>query len=248
VLGYLFSSHDKTKVKTDILMSITPYLLRTTAVPSRDAMSVYTGRENAVSSQRPSWDSRGGEGSTEPPPEPSAPGAGPMDLPVPSTAPPSVPSPASPPAPSPAINPPSTGSSEPASIVLRGASVVSVGDGFDVDVVVDGVRGLYAVPLTVLFDPARLKVLSVTEGDFLRKGGNATSFMSSPDAANGRIVVGLSRQGDLPGEDGSGTLATIRFQAIARGAAPVRLAGVSLRDPARRSIPVRTENLPLEVR
>ncbi|MFA6148783.1 MAG: secretin and TonB N-terminal domain-containing protein [bacterium] len=243
VLGYLFSSHDKTKVKTDILMSITPYLLRTTAVPSRDAMSVYSGRENAVSSQRPSWDSRGGErveGSTEPPPVPSAPGAGPMDLPGSSAAPPSVPSPAV--NPSPAVSP------DPASVALRGAREVALGDGFDVDVVVDGVRGLYAVPLTVLFDPARLKVLSVTEGDFLRKGGNATSFMSSPDAANGKIVIGLSRQGDLPGEDGSGRLLTIRFQAAARGAAPVRLGGVSLRDPARRSIPVRTADLPLEIR
>jgi general secretion pathway protein D len=243
VLGYLFSSRDKTKVKTDILMSITPYLLRTTAIPSREAMSVYTGRENAVSSQRPSWDSRGGErveGSTEPSPEPPARGPGPMDLPVLSPAPPSVPSPA--------IIPSSPVSTEPASVALKGASDVSLGDGFDVDVVVDEVRGLYAVPLMVLYDPVRLNVLSVTEGDFLRKGGNATSFMSSPDAANGKIVIGLSRQGDLPGEDGSGRLLTIRFQAISRGAAPVRLGSVSLRDPARRSIPVRTTDLPLEVR
>jgi len=250
-LGYLFSSQNKNKVKTDILMSITPYILRTTAVPYRDTMSVWTGRESAVSSQKPTWDSRGGErfeGPTEPPPEPSAPGPGPMDFPAPTPAPPPVPFPAPPSVPSPATNPPSTGFPDSASVALRGAGDVSVGDGFDVDVVVDGVRGLYAVPMTVLFDPARLRVLSVTEGDFLRKSGSATSFTSSPDATNGRIVVGLSRQGALPGEDGSGRLFTIRFQAIASGVAPVRLGSVSLMDPVRRSIPVRTENLPMVVR
>jgi len=251
VLGYLFSSHDKTKVKTDILMSITPYLLRTTAIPSREAMSVYSGRENAVSSQRPSWDSRGGErveGSSEPSPPPPVPGNGPMDLPVPLPASPPLSPPAPPSVPSAAIDSSPAVSAGPATVAFRGADNISVGDGFDVDVVVEGVRGLYAVPLTVLFDPARLKVLSVTEGEFLRQGGNATSFMSSPDAANGKIVVGLSRQGGLPGEDGSGRLLTIRFQAVARGAAPVRLRGVSLRDPARRSIPVRTVDFPLEIR
>jgi len=166
-----------------------------------------------------------------------------MDFPAASPALPSVPSPV----PAPAVDPSPAISTEPATVALRGAANVAVGDGFDVDVVVDGVRGLYAVPMTVLFDPARLRVLSVTEGDFLRKSGSATSFTSSPDATNGRIVVGLSRQGALPGEDGSGRLFTIRFQAIASGVAPVRLGSVSLMDPVRRSIPVRTENLPMVV-
>ncbi len=54
-LGYLFSSQNRSKVKTDILMSITPYITRNTAIPPREVTSVWSGKENQVSSQRPEW-------------------------------------------------------------------------------------------------------------------------------------------------------------------------------------------------
>lgn len=54
-LGYLFSSENRNKVKTDILMSITPYITRNTAIPSKDVTTVWSGKENQVSTQRPAW-------------------------------------------------------------------------------------------------------------------------------------------------------------------------------------------------
>ncbi len=97
-LGYLFSSQNRNKVKTDILMSITPYITRSTAIPPRDVTSVWSGKENQVSSQRPEWASphpRPVENPMELPRE-----AGPADLPqlqgpgvLPVEAPPAIPAP-----------------------------------------------------------------------------------------------------------------------------------------------------------
>jgi general secretion pathway protein D len=80
-LGYLFSSQNRTKVKTDILMSITPYITRNTAIPSKEVTSVYSGKENQASSERPEWanpQSRPAENPMALPRE-----TGPADLPQP---------------------------------------------------------------------------------------------------------------------------------------------------------------------
>ncbi len=111
-LGYLFSSRNRSKVKTDILMSITPYITRNTAIPSKDVTSVWSGKENQVSTQRPAWavpQQQAAENPMELPreagpsdlPQPQGPGALPLETAPPppaSAAPPTGSAPAAPPA------------------------------------------------------------------------------------------------------------------------------------------------------
>jgi general secretion pathway protein D len=116
ILGNLFSNFYTTKEKTDVIMSITPYIIRGQGVPSREALSIWSGTASVLSvgepysgelEGRPTPFQPGG-----PPPAPekekeAAPGPAMQDVPSPApeeseaTSPPVEPSP-QPPEPPPA--------------------------------------------------------------------------------------------------------------------------------------------------
>ena len=52
-LGNLFSNFYTTKEKTDVIMSITPYIIRGQGVPSREALSIWSGTANVPSVEAP---------------------------------------------------------------------------------------------------------------------------------------------------------------------------------------------------
>lgn len=234
-LGYLFSSHDRSKVKTDILMSITPYILRNMGTPPKETVNIWSGRENAVSASRPTYDTQpdGGSDPMAMPVEGSGGGAiTPKSSPESMFAPEPVPTPAS--------------QATPIGLSMRAPKDVSVGVPFDVEVVVDGAKGVFSFPTSIAFDAARLKYLGSTEGEFLKQDGKLTSFVVAPGA--GRLTVGLSRVGDVGGVDGGGRLFTLRFQAIQPGPASMRIVDPLPRDASRRILAARPADWTVEAR
>lgn len=53
ILGNLFSNFYTTKEKTDVIMSITPYIIRGQGVPSREALSIWSGTASVLSIGEP---------------------------------------------------------------------------------------------------------------------------------------------------------------------------------------------------
>lgn len=53
VLGYIFSNLDKSKVETDILMSITPIIIRSQDIPTREVSEIWSGKERDFSLKEP---------------------------------------------------------------------------------------------------------------------------------------------------------------------------------------------------
>ncbi|MBW2094081.1 MAG: SPOR domain-containing protein [Deltaproteobacteria bacterium] len=53
VIGYLFSNLDKSKVETDILMSITPIIIRSQDIPAREVSEIWSGKERDFSLKEP---------------------------------------------------------------------------------------------------------------------------------------------------------------------------------------------------
>jgi hypothetical protein len=82
---------------------------------------------------------------------------------------------------------------------------------------------LSTVTLTLIFDPARLRVRTVQEGSFMRAGGATVTF--SQQVNNNRIDITLVRSADATGASGTGLLAAILFDAIAPGSATLSLSG-----------------------
>jgi hypothetical protein len=124
------------------------------------------------------------------------------------------------------------------------ASTVVVGTTFTVNVTVTNVTDLAVWEIQLYYLNTILNCTNVTEGPFLEKDGHTQFFASlinnKYNATHGWILAGSTLMGNVTGVNGSGTLATITFQAIAAGDTPLHLTGTTLKDstpPPRHPIP-----------
>lgn len=101
--------------------------------------------------------------------------------------------------------------------------------------------GLQNALMDVSYDPAKLKVVSVVEGELLRKPDGKTQFMQQVQDKSGRINLGVIRHGNVRGE---GVLASITFQTLdaATGTTQLRVGAANFSDAAGRALP--TNGLP----
>ena len=258
VLRQLFSNDDQRIRQTDIVMLITPRIIRTHEYTVQDLSPIYVGTNQNF-------------GLTGPPPLIAAP---PLDAtPVPLTAPPAqdippqgIPRPTvpqsgtpglvtSPGAQAPALQPPTLAEPQaqrdltaPQSLTSLApmaqvsatapAGDVRVGAGpYMVPVYVSGVSRASTVTLTLRFNPAILRMRTLQEGSFLRQGGVNVVFTPNTDAATGRIDLTFVRTGDAVGASGSGLLAAISFDAVATCSSPLTVSGVAT-NPTGATIPL----------
>jgi general secretion pathway protein D len=89
------------------------------------------------------------------------------------------------------------------------------GQDFTLEVKVTDVKDLFSAPFTVTYDPAFVTFVSASEGNFLKRGGGATTFSSSNEAVSGSLTINNSRTAGTGGVSGSGTLASLVFRAKA---------------------------------
>ncbi|MCW5233104.1 general secretion pathway protein GspD [Verminephrobacter eiseniae] len=103
---------------------------------------------------------------------------------------------------------------------------VKVGEQFSAVLQLTSQQALRAMPLLVAFDPQVLQVANVQEGDFFKQGNAQTNFSQRVDPAQGKLFIALVRQGgagDAGGINGAGGLVTLTFKAIKPGNAKVQL-------------------------
>jgi general secretion pathway protein D len=143
-----------------------------------------------------------------------------------------TPPPPPPPPPEPTVPPPQPPAAPSTSAGMGSAQVIlsppsttfRVGGGpYTIPISVTDASRLSTVTLTLIFDPARLRVRSVQEGSFMRAGGANVTFTQQ---VNGnRIDITLVRSADATGASGTGLLAAVLFDAIAPGSATLSLSG-----------------------
>jgi cohesin domain-containing protein len=108
------------------------------------------------------------------------------------------------------------------SVVLRPATP-RVGDDLTVEIGADSAAGVVDAPLHLLYDPARLRFLEATEGDYLRQDGAATVFLVNAQARPGDVVIGIGRTDRSRGAGGRGTLCVVRFEVLDHGATRIAI-------------------------
>lgn len=112
-------------------------------------------------------------------------------------------------------------------IFIEPPDVTVHGDVFSVDVNVSGVSDLFAFQFNIVFDPANLSALSVTEGELFASVG----VFFAPSIFPGAITdISDSLSGLGPGISADGTLASITFQVIGFGSTNVAITDVVLLD------------------
>ncbi|MBT0654443.1 cohesin domain-containing protein [Geomobilimonas luticola] len=224
ILGSLLSSTDDTNDKTELVLAITPRLVRGVTIPDADVSSFWSGREDdpvaaKLYSSFQDTETEASPGAAQPagaqmPKGGAAPAPGKPMLPVP--APPAAQTmPATPP------NVPAAAPEPPQRVMLNllAPPTVKVNDQFRVEIKVSDAKNLYNSPFTLVYDPLFLDFVGIEEGPFLKSDGKPTLFKTSLDANGGKVAVTLGRVGDVPGVTGAGTIATAIFKAKNQGPA-----------------------------
>jgi hypothetical protein len=103
-----------------------------------------------------------------------------------------------------------------------------VGQDFSINISISRVVDLSGWQIQLSWNKTILDVLNATEGPFLKSGGNNPYFAAPKIYENGSLLLDCSRVGNVPGINGSGVLATIRFNVISSGECDLHLYGAML--------------------
>lgn len=199
LLGRLFSSQSDNRKKTEIVLSITPRLIRNIQRKEPSTESFWSGTEGSLRNKPLLLR----EFKPEAPAAPTsqAPGAVPVTAPaaLPTAAPGSAPASTAPTGPDmapqaqgPVIVPiMAPGSPDAPRLTWQGPQLGKVGQPITLTLEMDSLQTLRAASLQLAFNPAEIEVLKVEEGNYFSRSGKG-AFSNAIDQAGGRVSVGAS--------------------------------------------------------
>jgi len=185
VLGRLFSSQKDDRQKTEIVMSITPHLIRNIQRKNPAAETFWSGTESSLRT-RPIYLSAIT-------PDAAAPGQ-PSARPWPPVAQPTAPD------------------TSGLALSWKGPKTIKAGDVVTLELGLDTRHQLRASPLQVAYNSAAFEVVSVEAGDFYTRAGKA-QFSQMVDKAGGRISIGVGNS-EGKSATGAGTLVKLQLRAL----------------------------------
>jgi general secretion pathway protein D len=106
----------------------------------------------------------------------------------------------------------------------RAPKEVKVGETFIVGVDLNSGFALRGAPLRLSFDKDRLSLAEVQEGDYFKQGQVTTSFTQNVDSASGRADFGILRA-PMSGTPGQGSVVNLSFRATMAGTAELSIRG-----------------------
>lgn len=130
---------------------------------------------------------------------------------------------------------------------LRGPATLKVGEEAQVQLVAASGLPMTGFPVTLNFASEVLEVLDVSEGDYFKQTGAVSSFMQRVDKARQRANVMLTTTSDR-GVRGEGVVATFRVRALASGQAKLEVIDQPLRGQSGAVRPPSWPSLSIEVR
>lgn len=230
VLGRLFSSQNDNRQKTEIIMSITPHVIRNIQRKDPAAESFWSGTEASLKTKPlilrnaadPSSNVANGQGGGMPSSVLSAGNAN-----TPNTGTPQAPAVAA----------------ENANMSFKwiGPATAKIGVPVTLELRIKSVDELRAAPLQIGFNPAEFEVMDVKEGDFFSTEGKS-AFGHVVDVPSGRISVGASA-GDNPSKNGEGLILTLQLKPrVVKPAVEIQLINAT---PIGQAKPVETPVLPV---
>jgi general secretion pathway protein D len=242
----LLTGNDNKKDRTELVLAITPRIVRLPSVPESDLSSFWSGKED-----EPSTISPYSSFVEEPVPVSEQPAALqkptgtplPLETVQPSTAP--VQAPVTAPVTQPA--PPQQGESQ-GTLTITAPPTVATGSQFTVEVKSEGAANLYNTPFVLTFDPKVVEPVGVAEGNFMKQDGKQTVFRSTIDKNTGNIRIALNRVGNVGGVSGSGTIISALFKSKAKGLAGFGVQDANFSDAEGNPVMMNSFNVAVEIR
>jgi general secretion pathway protein D len=235
LLRYLFS-HDKTDHQEDeVLIVLTPRIVRIPEWTKANLRPLYSGSEANVQVKRESELHAPAQQPAQPKPsEPqtnqnAGPGAA---APAPSG---TAQGTAAPAAAAAKVR------FEPQSLSLKAGQTATIG------VVVENVTDLFSIPLLLQYNPAVISVEEVRHGGFLSGGTQEIAIVHQPFKDKGQSIISATRGPNTQGVSGSGTLIGIVIKGLAAGSSNLSIVQVNAKDSRQNSIPLITSEATVQV-
>ena len=185
-LRYFFSNQDNTTEDDEVLIAMTPHVVRMPNITADDMRTLAAGTDTNVRVFQENVDGPNAAGVAASAQNSAAPTG------VPGTA---TPAPASPAA------------SGAASLQFRPASIsLKPGDTMTVGLEIDNAHDLFSIPLLLKYDPAVIQIEDIRNGGFLSGGTQEIAVVHQVDQQQGEAVVSATRRPNTPGISGTGTL------------------------------------------
>lgn len=209
VLGRLFSIPKNERQKTEIVLSITPRIVRNLIRPAAHELEFWSGTDLSMKVRRAILQSV------------TAPGSAAV-LQAPATAQDAVPLPAAQTPQSAVALAPAAQATQPSAVKplqmsWQAAQSARVGEQFVVGVLALAPSPLVGAAVSLKFDPSTLEVVAVEEGDLLKQANLENRFNHTIDAMGGRLAVSVARPGP-DGAQGQGRLFNVTFRVKAASA------------------------------
>ena len=184
ILGRLFGSQQDENTKTEIVLSITPRVIRGLKRPDIQQTEFWSGTESMLRTKPLMLQSRDQEtnaGKPAVPRPPASSGKGmtdnttQLDMPAQSV-----------------------------QLAWQGPTKVKPGEDIKIALQIKTDGSVRSLPIQFAYDPKALQITGISEGTFFNQNGGVTSFSQNVDAANGKAFVSVSRS-DATGASGEGT-------------------------------------------
>jgi general secretion pathway protein D len=251
ILRYFFSEDVHKTEDDEILIILTPHIVRMPEWTRANLRPLYSGSEAQVQVRReaemrsPNSEPRAGTQSGAASSGQQVAGA--AAVPPAQGAPPTVPSALG------AATTVPTGTNaaqirfEPRSMALK------VGQQQTIGIVVENVNDLFSIPFLLQYNPAVISVEEVQHGGFLSGGNQEIAIVCSgcgnqnQNDKHGQAIISATRQPNTAGVSGTGTIMGIVVKAIAPGASNLSIVQVNAKDSQQKPIPLVTGEAALQV-
>jgi general secretion pathway protein D len=230
LLRYLFSEDTKSSEDDEILIILTPHIVRMPEWTRANLKTLYAGSETNIQVRRQS--------------EMRPPQQEPPTVPQSTNVPPSA-------APAATAQVPSNAaqSGQPAQIRFEPRSLsLKAGETATVGVVVGNVNDLFSIPFLVQYNPAVISVEEVRHGGFLQAGDQEIAIVQQVDKEHGRAIISATRQPNTAGATGTGTIVGIVIKALAPGTSTLSIVQVNAKDSQQRPIQLVTGEASVQVK
>jgi general secretion pathway protein D len=221
LVRHLFSSEKVERQEDEILILLTPHIVRVPEISEKQLRGMYSGTESNV--QVRSVEKLG------PPQEAESAGRATPEVPKASARP--------------------TAASQPGQLRFEPQAVsLQTGESKKIAVVVDGAHDLFSVPMLLQYDPATISVEEVRNGGFLSGGTQEIAVVERVDNQRGEAIISATRQPNTQGVDGTGTLIELSVKGVGPGSSKLSIVQVNARDSKQRPIPLVSSEASVRVR
>ena len=116
---------------------------------------------------------------------------------------------------------------------------VKVGETAPIKVLVENIQDLFSASLLFRYDPKLLEVEDVQHGDFLSGGTQEVAIVQRIDKDKGQAGIFTTRQPNTAGINGTGVLLTLMVKRLAAGSASLQVTEAGTRNSRQKLLPVK---------